>query len=317
MISRDGKTGGLEEGLFLAGPTASGKSAVAMELAELLPGEIISVDSMQVYRGMDIGTAKPSLEEQARVRHHLIDVVDITESFDAARFRELASQAVREIQERKRIPIFCGGTGFYFKAWLEGLGVAPEPDPEIRAAVEKIPLAELLQELQARDPVAYEGMDRANPRRVCRAVEVLRQTGRPYSEQRTGWKKERAEPTPGLYGLRWEPAALGERITRRVEEMFQRGLVEETRRLLAAGLEKNRTALQAIGYRQAFECLTGVRSLEETRQLVNQKTRQFAKRQMTWYRHQLAPQWVEMAEGNWRKTASWIRDDYLRQRERI
>lgn len=139
----------MEEGLFLAGPTASGKSAVAMELAELLPGEIISVDSMQVYRGMDIGTAKPSREEQARVRHHLIDVADITEAFDAARFRELAGQAVREIRERKRIPIFCGGTGFYFKAWLEGLGEAPEPDAEIRAAVEKTPLPELLQELLA------------------------------------------------------------------------------------------------------------------------------------------------------------------------
>src|SRR5438552_13420249 len=147
----------------LAGPTAVGKSEVALLLAERVGGEIISVDSMQVYRGMDIGTAKPSAQERQRVPHHLIDVVDIAEPFDVAQFVRLANDAADQIVKCKHIPIFCGGTGLYFKAFMEGLGEAPPADANLRAVLEKIPLAELLAELEQKDPETFRRIDRRNP----------------------------------------------------------------------------------------------------------------------------------------------------------
>ena len=163
--------------LCLTGPTATGKSEVALLLAERLGGEIISIDSMQVYRGLDIGTAKPSAAEQRRVPHHLIDVVELTEPFDAAQFARLAQAALQEIQARGHRPILCGGTGLYFKAFLEGLGEAPPADAALRAQLEAAPLPELLSELQRDDPATFAKIDRQNPRRVIRAIEVMRLTG--------------------------------------------------------------------------------------------------------------------------------------------
>ena len=281
--------------VFLAGPTAVGKSEVALRLAEKIGGEIISVDSMQVYRGLDIGTAKPTAEERARVPHHLIDVAALHEPFDAAKFIELANRAVAEIQARGRAPIFCGGTGLYFKAFLEGLGEAPPSDEKLRAELEAAPLPELLRELARRDPVTFAKIDRQNPRRVVRAVEVIRLTGKPFSEQRAEWKPEAGSRKPeAFFALTRRPEELHARIDVRVNEMFRRGLVEETRRLLDHGLEQNKTAMQAIGYRQVVEHLRGERSLPETVELVKIKTRQFAKRQMTWFRGQLHPEWLEL-----------------------
>ncbi|MCU0785378.1 MAG: tRNA (adenosine(37)-N6)-dimethylallyltransferase MiaA [Verrucomicrobia bacterium] len=292
--------------IFLAGPTAAGKSEIALCLAEKLGGEIISVDSMQVYRGLDIGTAKSTPAERARVPHHLVDVVDLTAPFDAAKFVALANQAVAEIQSRGRVPIFCGGTGLYFKAHLEGLGEAPVGDPKLRAELEAAPLADLLRELEQRDPVTFSKIDRKNPRRVIRAVEVIRLTGKPFSAQRARWGEAADEPQPAmpgsrgraphqaLFGFSRTSDDLRSRINARVDKMFAAGLVEETRRLLAQGLVENKTAMQAIGYRQVVEHLRGERSLPETIELVKSKTRQFAKRQMTWFRLQLKLEWIEL-----------------------
>ena len=182
--------------IFLAGPTAVGKSEIALRLAETIGGEIISVDSMQVYRGLDLGTAKPTPAERARVAHHLIDVVGLTEAFDAARFVTLAGAAVEDIQSRGRVPVFCGGTGLYFKAFREGLGAAPPSDAALRAELEAAPLETLLGELRELDPVTYERIDRQNPRRVIRAVEVIRLTGRPFSAQRANWPPASRLPPP-------------------------------------------------------------------------------------------------------------------------
>ncbi|MGZ4961413.1 MAG: tRNA (adenosine(37)-N6)-dimethylallyltransferase MiaA [Limisphaerales bacterium] len=275
--------------MFLAGATAVGKSEIALQLAERIGGEIISVDSMQVYRGLDIGTAKPSREEQQRVRHHLIDVAELHESFDAARFVILAKAAVAEIHARGKVPIFCGGTGLYFKAFLDGLGEAPPSDPLLRFQLESTPLAELLQELQQRDPVTYDKIDRQNPRRVVRALEVIRLTGKPFSAQRAAWK---TSPHPNLFGVSRATSELVERIDRRVDDMFKQGLVAETKSLLQAGLEQNRTAMQAIGYKQVVEHLRAERSLPETIELVKIRTRQFAKRQLTWFRRQMHLRWL-------------------------
>lgn len=277
--------------VFLAGPTAVGKSEVALLLAERLPGEIVSVDSMQVYRGLDVGTAKPSAADQARVRHHLIDVAGLEESFDAARFSAMAASSVAEIAARGRVPVFCGGTGLYFKAFLEGLGHAPASEPNLRAQLEAIPLDVLLGELAAADPVTYERIDRQNPRRVVRAVEVIRLTGKPFSEQRADWALTRpgslVEVSARFFVLLRRPEDLSARIDARVERMFALGLVAETEALLRAGLESNRTAMQAIGYRQVVEHLRGERSLPDTIALIKQRTRQFAKRQLTWFKRQL------------------------------
>jgi len=303
--------------IFMAGPTAVGKSEIALALAEKIGGEIISVDSMQVYRGLDIGTAKPSVEERRRVPHHLIDVMDLIEPFDAAKFVQLARQVVAEIQSRNRVPIFCGGTGLYFKAYLEGLGDSPPADAALRAELEAAPLDTLLRELAQRDPATFEKIDRKNPRRVIRAVEVIRLTGKPFSEQRAAWailgapasrwrvsnseKSQLAGETPAIpggasrfAGLSRSSADLHARINARVDDMFRRGLVEETRRLLDLGLAQNKTAMQAIGYRQVVEHLRGERPLAETIDLVKIKTRQFAKRQMTWFRRQLNLEWIEL-----------------------
>jgi tRNA dimethylallyltransferase len=282
--------------IFLVGPTASGKSAIALALAERLGGEIISVDSMQVYRGLDIGTAKPSATERARVPHHLIDIVELTAPFDAAKFVEHARRAETEILARGHVPIFCGGTGLYFKAYLEGLGEAPPSDTAIRKELEATPLEVLLRELQQRDPITYERIDRQNPRRVVRAIEVIRLTGQPFSAQRAEWVQPSTlnVHSSTLIGLERASADLHARIHARVDEMFARGLVEETRALLAHGLEQNQTAMQAIGYRQVVEHLRGVRSLAETIELVKIKTRQYAKRQMTWFRRQLSVQWISV-----------------------
>ena len=293
--------------VFIAGPTAVGKSEIALLLAEKLGGEIISADSMQVYRGLDIGTAKPSPAERARVPHHLIDICNLTESFDAAQFIRLATKAVEEIQSRGRVPVFCGGTGLYFKAFLSGLGEAPATNPELRAELEAASFESLLHEMRERDPAAYEKIDKQNPRRVIRAVEVIRLTGKPFSAQRARWGETPGEPTlvDGQSGSRGRsphrlycftrPAAdMHARINARVDAMFARGLVEETRALLQHGLAENKTAMQAIGYRQVVEYLRDGRSLTETIELVKSLTRQFAKRQLTWFRRHGNMEWIEL-----------------------
>jgi tRNA dimethylallyltransferase len=280
------------EPIYIAGPTASGKSAVALLLAERIGGEIISVDSMQVYRGMDIGTAKPTPAERARVPHHLIDVAEPNESFDAARFIMLASEAHREIVSSGKLPIYCGGTGLYFNALAFGVGHSPPANPKIREELETTAMPELLEELAQCDPETFARIDRANPRRVIRALEVIRSTGQPYSQQRSSWK----DATSGHWlALDRERTDLNHRINVRVDSMFASELVEETRGLLGQGFAENRTAMQAIGYRQVVEHLQGERDLQTTIDLVKQKTRQFAKRQATWFRNQLKLTWVTVA----------------------
>lgn len=280
--------------VLIAGPTAVGKTAVAVALAERIRGEVISADSMQVYRGLDIGTAKPGPDERARVRHHLIDVVGLGEPFDAAAFVRRATEAVADIGARGRVPILCGGTGLYLTAFLNGLGTAPAPDPGLRAELEATPLPELLDELARHDAVTFDEIDPMNARRVVRAVEVIRLTGRPFSSQRAQWP-DRAPMLAGRsFGLMRDRADLIRRIDRRVDAMFAAGLVDETRRLLDAGLSTNRTAQQAIGYRQVIEHLRGERGLRETIELVKVRTRQFARRQMTWFRGQMDLHWIEV-----------------------
>ena len=283
--------------VLIAGPTASGKSDVAVCLAELIGGEVVSVDSMQVYRRLDLGTAKPTPAMRERVPHHLVDVLDLTEGFDAARFVRMAGEAVAGIQARGKVPILCGGTGLYLNAWLNGLGDAPPPDPVLRAELEDVPTPVLLDELARRDWQTFDEIDVQNRRRVVRAVEVIRLTGKPFSVQRAAWP-DRAPAVAGRsFGLERSREELVRRIEDRVDGMFAAGLVDETRRLLPEGLAGNRTAAQAIGYRQVMEHLAGERGLRETVEWVKARTRQYAKRQLTWFRQQLDLEWVSVEAG--------------------
>ena len=268
--------------IYLTGATARGKSALAMHLAKRLGGEIISVDSMQVYCGLNIGTAKPSAEEQAEVPHHLIDVAQLSEAFDAAQFVRLAKIASESISSRGRIPIFCGGTGLYFRALMEGLGNSPPSDELLRDELSLLPFESLVAELKIKDPKAAKQIDLKNPRRVLRAVEVIRLTGRPYSEQRIGWDKLKRAPE-NLFCINREVDVLNQRIHKRVDEMFSLGLIEETQILIKQGLRDNRNACQALGYRQVLDLLDGELSLESVVDKVKIKTRQFAKRQRSWF----------------------------------
>jgi tRNA dimethylallyltransferase len=292
--------------IFIAGPTASGKSALALLLARELDGEIISADSMQVYRGLDLGTAKASAQERREITHHLLDILEPGENFDVAQFLRLARAAEADIQGRGRLPIYCGGTGLFFKALAAGLGEAPPGNERLREELEAIPLPKLLDELSALDPMLFATIDRSNVRRVIRAIEVIRLSGKPYSELRSNWSA--AEQNGLWFGLERERSELNERINRRVEGMFIAGLVAETRELLTRGLEHNRTAMQAIGYRQVVEYLRGARSLEETGDLVKLKTRQYAKRQMTWFRRQLRLDWLRLSGENMESVATQICD---------
>ena len=283
--------------IILAGPTSVGKSAAAFQLAQELGGEIVSVDSMQVYRGLDIGTDKPAERDRGQIPHHLIDIVEPFEPFDAGAFVVAARSAVEDIVARGRVPILCGGTGLYFRAFLEGLGLVPDSDPKVRERLESTPLPELVSELRSRDPIAFGRIDPQNRRRVVRAVEVIRLTGRPVSEQKARWTTGPCVPGGSGFGLTREDADLRRRSEQRVDHMFARGLIGETRALLERGLERNRTAMQAIGYRQVVEHLRGQRDLGRTVDLVKRRTWRFIRRQKTWFRRQMSLRWISLLPG--------------------
>lgn len=267
---------------IIAGPTASGKSSAALALAEKFGLEIVSADSMQVYRGMDIGTAKPSLEEQRRVPHHLIDVVTPAQRFSVADYVRLAEASIGSVLAAGRLPLLVGGTGFYVRALMRGLPSVPPADPAVQAPlwreVEAGRFEALLAELAAAAPSDARRAGR-NPRRVVRSLEVVRRTGRPPSDFPR-------EPPRFAYSLRVlapDTPLLNERIDRRAEAMFAAGLVEETRELLELYPEQP-TALQAIGYKEVLAHLRGEASVGEALAAVALATRQYAKRQRTWFR---------------------------------
>lgn len=270
----------------ILGPTASGKSAVALALARHLDGEIVSCDSMQVYRGLEIGTAKPTAEERAAVPHHLIDILDLPEPWDAARFVTAADAAIRAILARGRLPILCGGTGLYAKVLLYGLPMQAS-DPDVAAAIwrqyQAEGLAPLLAELAARDPAAAD-RTRTNYRRVLRAVEIVRLTGQPLPTTTATTPPSYAGPQ---FVLMPSPALSEARIAARTRAMLDAGWIDETERLVARGLLQTPTAAQALGYPQIAAWLRGPRTDPDalTAALII-ATRQYAKRQRTWFRHQ-------------------------------
>ncbi|MHB1034596.1 MAG: tRNA (adenosine(37)-N6)-dimethylallyltransferase MiaA [Pirellulales bacterium] len=273
---------------FLTGPTASGKTSVGVELAALLDAEIVSMDSMALYRGMDIGTAKPSPEERRSVPHHLIDVIDPDEEYSLAQYVEAAHEKVAQIQARGRRALFVGGTPLYLKSLLRGIFTGPAADWELRRELETLARtagAEALHERLARvDPTTAGRLHPNDTRRLIRALEVYEKTGEPISRFQHHFETGRAADQCRVFLLDWPRPELYERIDRRVDAMFSAGLVEEVRGLVARERPLSRTAGQAVGYREVIEHLAGRRSLPETIERVKTQTRRFAKRQGTWFR---------------------------------
>jgi tRNA dimethylallyltransferase len=285
----------------IVGPTAVGKTAVSLDLAERFGGEIINADSMQVYRGFDIGTDKPGPAERARVPHHLLDIVDGRIQFTAADFAVRAAEAAGAIVGRGRLPIIVGGTGLYIKALFEGLFPGPGRDDAVRGALEEEARRDgwdaLRLRLESLDPAYAARIGRNDRIRIVRALEVQAVTGIPLSEHFRRTKGYLQGWTPILIGLRRDRAALRERIGARVERMFERGLVEEVRGLRAAGLEENDPPFKALGYRHVLRFLRGEAMLEQTRLETTIDTRHYAKRQETWFRKTPGLVWFDADDG--------------------
>ena len=273
---------------FLTGPTASGKTGVGIALAQRLGAEIISLDSMALYRGLDIGTAKPTADQRASVPHHLIDLIEPEDEFSVARYLAAASAAIADIRSRGREVLFVGGTPLYLKALLRGLFDGPKADWKFRSEIEEelhtVGQHALYERLAQVDPLAAARLHPNDTRRLIRALEVYRITGEPISHQQSEFDEGRPAEACQVFVLQRPKEQLHARIDCRVESMFAAGLVDEVRRLTSSGRRLGRTARQAVGYCEVLDHISGGLSLEEAIGRVNTRTRRFAKRQATWFR---------------------------------
>jgi tRNA dimethylallyltransferase len=297
--------------LVLTGPTGAGKSEWALRLAGCAPVEIVSVDSAQVYRGLDIGTAKPARTVRAGIAHHLIDICDPTESYSAGRFAADAQRAIGEIHARRRVPLLVGGTMLYLRALLHGLAALPKAAPELRAAIDARAAREgwpaLHAQLTKLDPQAAERISRNDSQRIQRALEVCYSAGRPISElQRATVSPPAQRPLRYWVLAPRQRAVLHERLKERFAAMMAAGFLEEVIGLKHRGdLCARHTAMRAVGYRQLWAHLDGAYGLEEAQQRAVAATRQLAKRQLTWMRREAAAHWIDPDSDS---AMSWIRD---------
>lgn len=283
--------------IILAGPTAVGKTALSIGLAKAIGAEIISADSMQVYRGMDIGTAKIRLEEMQGVPHHLIDITDPQEAFNVADYKKHCSRCIQEIYQRGKIPMLVGGTGFYIQAVLYDIDFQEsETDMRYRQLLQQEAVEQgaesLHKKLAAVDPEAAEQIHPNNVKRVIRALEFYKQTGRRISAHN---ETERNKESPyhfAYYVLSLPRQILYERINERVEQMRQEGLEAEVRHLLGQGCTRNMVSMQGLGYKELIQAMQGEMSLEEAYAKIKQETRHFAKRQITWFRRERDVSWI-------------------------
>lgn len=284
--------------VVVCGATATGKSDVAISLAQEINAEIINADSMQLYRGMDIGTAKLSLEERKNIPHHLLDVLDVREDASVAWYQLRARALIAEIESRGKNVVVVGGTGLYIKAILDELNF-PDTDPDVRASLNK--MAEQIGEramherLQKLDPAAALAIDSQNLRRVIRALEVIEITGKPFTANLPR-KESSRYPNALQFGLVMDREKLDERISQRVDLMWERGLVEETDRLVEVGIREGRTAQLALGYAQILKYRDGLLSQAESKEDTKRATRQYARRQETWFSRDERIHWISPTE---------------------
>lgn len=287
--------------VILTGPTAVGKTALSIALAKSINGEIVSADSMQVYRHMDIGSAKITAEEMAGVPHHLIDVMEPTEAFNVVIFQELAKEAMEEIYGRGRIPILVGGTGFYIQAVLYDIDFTEnDEDSSLRRELEELARREgpevLYEKLKSVDPAACESIHAHNVKRVIRALEFYEKTGQPISEHNEAQRQKDSPYRFAYFVLNDRREEIYKKIDARVDQMMAAGLVEEVRALREMGCTKDMVSMQGLGYKEILCCLEGELSQEEAVYLIKRDTRHFAKRQLTWFRREKDVIWVEKSD---------------------
>ena len=288
--------------ICIAGPTASGKTALAVELAKELNGEVVSCDSMQVYKRMDIGTAKPSIDEMQGIVHHMIDVAEPDEDFSVSRYCAMAAPIVEDIVSRGKTAIIAGGTGLYMDSLIQGNDFAPFPSTGVREKLEQEAaekgIQTLFDRLSAIDPEAAGRLHLSDKKRIIRALEVYLETGETITEHNQKTQLLPPRFTPLWLGLDFENRAdLYERIDRRVGLMLEMGLIDEIQGLLAAGIPEKCTALQAIGYKEFVAALNGECTIGEAADLVRQSSRRYAKRQLTWFRRNKSIHWLVRKPG--------------------
>ena len=304
----------VDQAWFLSGPTASGKSAVAVCLAERIDAEILSLDSMTVYRGMDVGTAKPSSEEQQRVRHHLLDLVCPDTEFSVSEYLRAAHQALADVTARGKKALFVGGTPLYMKGCLRGFDVGPPADWEFRQEIEQEIAEHGIEALRARlkqvDPIAAHQLHPNDQRRMIRALEVARSTGQPLSHRQIQFDDHRSAESVNVYALHWDRALLHRRIEQRVDRMFADGLVDEVQGLSNQYDSLSRTARQAVGYKEVLDLLDGKSNLDDTIEHVKAHSRQLARRQETWLR---SLEEVRFVEKNDDRTPEDVADEIVQR----
>lgn len=287
--------------IIIAGPTAVGKTALSVALAKRIGGEIVSADSMQVYRGMDIGTAKVTKEETCGVPHHLIDVLDPKDPFNVMTFRSMVKDAIRGIASRGSVPVLVGGTGFYIQSVLYDVQFEEDASSEeLRKELEQeaavLGAEKMHERLRALDPDAAEAIHPNNIKRVIRALEYCLSTGRKISVHNRE-QRERTSPYSFLfYVLTMDRAALYQRIDLRVDQMMEQGLLAEVKRLRDEGVTSDMVSMQGLGYRQIFDYLEGIATLDEAVERIKRETRHFAKRQLTWFRREPDARWINVSE---------------------
>jgi tRNA dimethylallyltransferase len=291
--------------IVITGPTSVGKTENSIKIAKAFNGEIISADSMQVYRGMDIGTAKVRPDEMDGVRHHLIDIISPFEEFNIYKFKELAKQAIEDILSRGRLPVIAGGTGFYIQAVLKDIDFEEEDDTSessIRTELKKLAdekgAAYLHHMLQEIDPVSAQNIHENNIKRVMRAIEFNMQTGKKISEHNARETKKESPYDYMYFVINNNRDILYERIEQRIDEMLAEGLVDEVKALKAAGARKDMTSMKGIGYKEILSYLEGEMTLEEAIYILKRDTRHFAKRQLTWFRREKDVIWMDYSDYN-------------------
>ena len=280
--------------VIIAGPTATGKSDAAVALSKAIGGEVISADSVQVYKGLDIGSAKIKAEEMQGITHHLIDVLEPEEPFNITIFQKMAKEAMKGIYERGHIPVICGGTGFYIQSVLYDIEFTEEEtDMSYRSELEKKTTGELYDMLKAVDPASCESIHENNIKRVIRALEFYHETGYPISAHNAQQRARKAAYDARFFVLTDDRAALYERIDARVDKMIEAGLVEEVRALRERGVPRMSTAMQGLGYKEIYAYLEGECSLEEAIYTIKRDSRHFAKRQVTWFKREADAIWID------------------------
>ena len=275
--------------IVVAGPTASGKTGLAIDIANYVGGEIVSADSMQIYKYMDIGTAKPTEEEQERAVHHLIDFLEPDDEFSVADYTELAHKTIADITSRGKIAVMAGGTGLYINSVVNDVTFGEmDTDYELREELHKIAEEKgseyLLSMLAEFDEVSAKRLHPNNLRRIIRAIEFYRVTGKPISQHQQETKQVKSRYNPLMLCIDWDREALYDRINRRVDIMINEGLVDEVKRLMGMGYTKDINSMKGIGYKEVMDYLNGETTLEEAVEIIKQSSRRYAKRQLTWFR---------------------------------